>query len=172
MKNQITLAITGHRDIIENKILKEELTYYLENIIEKNLDLEIILLSPLADGADRFVAKLFLELQEDNENLNLVIPMPFTQERYREDFDKVSEQEFLNFLPQSKKYFEVEHKTESGYLDVGRYVVDEADILLALWDGTFNGKVGGTGDIVDYAKKQDVVVVHFLCEREEALLEK
>jgi len=56
--------------------------------------------------------------------------------------------------------------TKSGYLDVGRYVVDESNILLALWDGTFNGKIGGTGDVVNYSKSLGHEVVHILCERE------
>jgi hypothetical protein len=34
-------------------------------------------------------------------------------------------------------------------ITIGIFVVD---ILLALWDGTFNAKSGGTGDIVNYAK--------------------
>ena len=169
MKNKTTLAITGHRDIIGNKALQEKVKNYLENIIEKNIESELVLLSPLADGADRFVAKIFLDLQESNNNLKLIVPLPYNQERYMQDFDEVSTKEFLKFLTKTDSYFEVEHKTKSGYLDVGRYVVDEADILLALWDGTFNGKVGGTGDIVDYAKGQGVEVMHFVCVRKEAL---
>jgi hypothetical protein len=40
---------------------------------------------------------------------------------------------------------------------------------LALWDGTFNAKLGGTGDIVAYARDGGKEVVHFLCEREMSL---
>ncbi len=42
---------------------------------------------------------------------------------------------------------------------------DKSDILLALWDGTFNNKSGGTGDIVQYARERCKKIVHFLCER-------
>ncbi len=34
------------------------------------------------------------------------------------------------------------------YKSVGVYVADKSDILLALWDGTFNNKSGGTGGII------------------------
>ena len=44
-------------------------------------------------------------------------------------------------------------------------MANKSDILLALWDGTFNNKSGGTGDIVNYARGMDKKVVHFLCER-------
>ena len=165
-KQKITLAITGHRDIIETDELKKELNIYLENLISQNLDKEITLLSPLADGADRFVAKLFLEKKKKYKTLSLVVPMPFGEERYMEDFDKDSKEEFLEFLNKADNVFEVEHLTDSEYLDVGRYVVDNSEILLALWDGTFNGKIGGTGNIVEYAKNRGSEVLHFICIRD------
>jgi len=162
---KITLAITGHRDIVETEALKNEVTAYFENIVSQNQEGEIILLSPLADGADRFVAKIFLELKKKYDGLSLVVPMPFGQERYEEDFDESSKEEFLDFLAKADSVFAVKRVTESGYVDVGRYVVDNSDILLALWDGTFNGKAGGTGDVVEYARGR-AKLVHFVCERE------
>ena len=165
-KQTIKLAITGHRDIIETDDLRDELDKYLVDIITKNLEKKIVLLSPLADGADRYVADLFLEKQKEYSHLSLIVPLPFDQEQYMEDFDNDSKENFLNFLEKSDHFFEVEHTTDCGYLDVGRYVVNEADVLLALWDGTFNGKIGGTGDIVEYARKRECDVIHFVCTRE------
>jgi len=37
-----------------------------------------------------------------------------------------------------------------------------ADVLLALWDGTYNGKKGGKSDVVAYAKSQNYRVEHIL----------
>jgi len=164
MKNKTTIAITGHRDMIETEKLKQKVLNFFEEKIEQSS--ELILLSPLADGADRFVAKIFLELQNKYEGLSLIVPMPFGQERYMEDFDDKSKEEFLDFLQKADYVFAVKRVSESGYVDVGRYVVDESDVLLALWDGTYNGKLGGTGDVVEYAKNMDKEVVHFLCKRE------
>jgi uncharacterized phage-like protein YoqJ len=166
LKKKITLAITGHRDMVETEELKKELEDYFEKTIASNKDKEITLLSPLADGADRFVAKIFLEKQKEHENLKLVVPMPFEQERYEKDFDESSKEEFLDFWAKAESVFAVKRVSESGYVDVGRYVVDESDVLLALWDGTFNGKLGGTGDVVEYARHMGKEVVHFVCERE------
>ena len=168
MKKKITIAITGHRDIIETEELRRDVKVYFEKLIEVNKTAEIILLSPLADGADRFVAKIFLEKQKEHQNLKLIVPMPFGQERYEEDFDESSKEEFLDFWQKADSVFPVKRVSDSGYVDVGRYVVDKSDVLLALWDGTFNGKAGGTGDIVTYAKGLGCEVVHFLCARENA----
>jgi len=164
MKKKTTIAITGHRDMIETKELKQKVFNLFEEKIEQSD--ELVLLSPLADGADRFVAKIFLELQKEHNGLSLVVPMPFGQERYMEDFDEKSKEEFLDFLQKADAVFAVKRVSESGYVDVGRYVVDESDVLFALWDGTYNGKLGGTGDVVEYAKSMGKKVVHFLCERE------
>ena len=51
---------------------------------------------------------------------------------------------------------------------MGVYVADKSDTLLALWDGTFNAKSGGTGDIVAYARDEGKEVLYFLCEREKS----
>ena len=92
--------------------------------------------------------------------------MPFNQERYMEDFDSESKEEFLEYLKIANEVFEVENSQGCNYKSVGVYVADKSDILLALWDGTFNAKSGGTGDIVAYAREQGREVVHFLCYRE------
>jgi len=107
MKNKLTLAITGHRDMVETEDLKNEIYAYLEDAIVQNPEKEITLLSPLADGADRFVAEIFLELQQKHKNLSLVVPMPFTQERYMEDFDEASKEEFLELLNKADGSFQV-----------------------------------------------------------------
>jgi len=164
MQNKTTIAITGHRDMIETENLREKVSLFFDRLIEQSQ--EIVLLSPLADGADRFVAEIFLQKQKEHGHLSLIVPMPFDKKRYMEDFDEASKKDFLEFLTKSDEIFEVEHQTKSGYLDVGRYVVDNAEILLALWDGTYNGKIGGTGEVVEYAKSNNHEVVHFLCERE------
>lgn len=39
------------------------------------------------------------------------------------------------------------------YEAVGRHIVERSDLLVALWDGQLNGKRGGTGEIVAYARR-------------------
>jgi len=161
MKNIITVGITGHRDIVETEELKEKIKQLFNNMNHKYE--EIKLLSPLADGADRLVADIYLEIFK--EKSHLVVPMPFDKKRYMEDFDSESKEEFLEYLKIANSLIEVKNTQGYNYKSVGVYVVDESDILLALWDGTFNKKSGGTGDIVQYAKDEGKEVVHFLCDR-------
>ena len=166
MKNKLTLAITGHRDMVETEKLREEVNDFLDTLLQNNLTKEIVLLSPLADGADRFVAELFLAKRATHPNLKLYVPMPFTEQRYLEDFDEVSKEVFLEFLKSAQCSFTVPSKEQqSGYETLGYYVVDNSDILLAIWDKTFNSKKGGTGEVVAYAERQGHKVQVFSCTR-------
>lgn len=161
MKNDLNilkLGITGHRDMVETKDLREGVKEYF---IELNNNYNLELLSPLADGADRFIAKLFLKHTDGK----LIVPMPFSKQRYLEDFSDDSKNEFMRFLEDSENVFEVDKKTENGYLDVGRYVVDNSDILIAVWDFKDIGKVGGSSDIVKYSKGRKPII-EFKCDRE------
>ena len=163
---QTIIGITGHRDIVQTFKLQQDIRQLFSNLYKKSD--EVKLLSPLADGADRLVADIYLEVFK--ERANLIVPMPFNQERYMEDFDTESKKEFLEYLKIAKSVIEVENTQGCNYKSVGVYVADKCDILLALWDGTFNAKSGGTGDIVAYAREQGKDVVHLLCEREGNLL--
>lgn len=163
MKEKITVAITGHRDMVETDALKEEVSAYFDGLLTKSR--ELTLLSPLADGADRFVAEVFLEKQQTHPHLSLVVPMPFSQERYMDDFDTASKQEFLELLAKADGAFQVPSMGDTPYAELGKYLVNVCDELLALWDGTYNGKAGGTGDVVGYAKNMQKSVVHLQCER-------
>ena len=162
MNKTINIAITGHRDIVVTKQLKVDLKSFFKQLKPKYKIVK--LLSPLADGADRLVADIYLEVFQ--KEANLIVPMPFNQKRYMEDFDNESKEEFLEYLKIADKVFEVENTQGCNYKSVGVYVADKSDILLALWDGTFNAKSGGTGDIVAYAREQGREVVHFFCDRE------
>ena len=156
-----TVGITGHRDIVVTDELKKSIKNLFISLSNKND--EVVLLSPLADGADRLVADIYLEVLK--EKAKLIVPMPFDKARYMEDFDAESQEEFEGYLKIAEEVIEVENTQGCNYKSVGVYVADECDVLLALWDGTFNKKSGGTGDIVNYAKDEGKDVVHFLCER-------
>jgi len=118
----IIIGITGHRDIVETKKLKQDITKLFENLQSQNQETK--LLSPLADGADRFVADVYLEVFKDKAKL--VVPMPFDQERYMEDFDSTSKEEFLEYLKMADEVFEVKNSQECHYKSVeGRGVVSQ-----------------------------------------------
>jgi hypothetical protein len=109
------------------------------------------LVSPLAEGADRLVARAALD-----EGYELIVPMPFAQGEYEEDFAGAeSLAEFRDLLAQATARIELdggrgEHEAAS-YEAVGRMVVRNCDLLIALWDGGPGKGRGGTADIVRFA---------------------
>jgi len=163
MNNIITVGITGHRDIVETEELKQKIKQLFVKMYHQNREVKLI--SPLADGADRLVAHIYLKIFK--EKSHLIVPMPFDKERYMEDFDSKSKIEFLNYLKVAKSVIEVENTQGCHYRSLGIYVSDKCNILLALGDGTFNKKSGGTGEIVSYAKETQKEIIYFLCKRKD-----
>lgn len=43
---------------------------------------------------------------------------------------------------------------EQAFFEAGKLIVDQCDLLFAVWDGEKAGGLGGTGDIVDYARQK------------------
>ncbi len=111
-------------------------------------------LSPLAEGADRIVAQEALEL-----GYSLEAPLPFTQREYERDFpDTLAE--FRSFLAQATAVLELDGyrgEAERSYEAVGRFVVRNCDVLIALWDGEKAAR-GGTGEIVRFAAGSGVPI--------------
>jgi hypothetical protein len=52
-------------------------------------------------------------------------------------------------------------KPESAFFAAGRYIVEQCDLLIAVWDGQPSKGLGGTGDVVAYARgvNRQVVVL-------------
>jgi hypothetical protein len=107
--------------------------------------------SPLAEGADRLVAREALRL----EGAELEAVLPLSRAEYMKDFETAeSKGEFTRLEAQARKIVELSsaEAREESYERVGRYVVDHCDVLIAIWDGQESRGQGGTAEIVDYAR--------------------
>jgi hypothetical protein len=102
----------------------------------------------LAVGADQIFARAILSA---DAKLHVVIPCTdyattFTTEgartSYYELFASATSRELLPFPS----------PTEEAFMASGRIVADRSDLLLAVWDGAPAAGLGGTADVVQYAK--------------------
>ena len=156
--NAISIGISGHREIEDERGVLKRLTVVLKQL-SRHYRLDSII-SPLADGADRLVAKILME----QHGARLITPLPVEVNEYREDFTPESKKEFDALLQQSENIFEVsslkEQKRNRCYMKVGERVVEESDLLIALWDGKKANGEGGTGDVVTYARDQGKPILH------------
>jgi hypothetical protein len=112
------------------------------------------LLSPLAEGSDRLVAEEALKA-----GYALYAPLPFSQTEYENDF-KQSVGAFRALLVQAE-VLELDGGraiANESYREVGRFVVRNCDLLIAIWDGDLERGVGGTAEIVRFAVSARVPV--------------
>jgi hypothetical protein len=114
------------------------------------------IVSPLAEGADRMVASEGLALGAE-----LLSPLPFPRLSYRRDFaDPASLAEFDALILRATTAIELDGRYDTeetrkvAYAAVGEFVVDESDVVIALWDGEASGGQGGTAEIVDSARRK------------------
>ena len=154
----MTIAVTGHRDVVINETLLLQLDDFFREMSKKYK--HIILLSALADGADQCVAESALKY----ENIDLHVPLPLIQELYLETID--NKENFYTLAKSAKETFEVPKVFENPYENLGYYLVDNSDVLLSLWDGDYNGKVGGTGEVLKYAKELNKSIIHIDVNRQ------
>ncbi|MDH4462347.1 MAG: hypothetical protein QE277_13055 [Flectobacillus sp.] len=156
------IAITGHRKLLNEREVQENISHCLLGY--KTTYKNVLAISALAAGTDTVFAE---------EALKLDIPvryiLPFELSEYELDFS-ASELSVLHHLlnQHNNEYEELTHLTDDSqdtrneaYLAVGKYLVDECDILVAVWDGKSAQGKGGTGDVVEYAKEsgKEVVII-------------
>lgn len=154
----VRIGVTGHRTLASEQLIRESVKSVLGKL-DKMLGLiphTFIAVSPLAEGADRLVAKEVLEWQasDDKPGLEAVLPLPVDD--YMRDFaSKESKDEFKAFLAKAKSVITLRETTtrEAAYENVGHYVVDNCDFLIAIWNGEPSKGQGGTAEIVEYARK-------------------
>lgn len=107
----------------------------------------------LADGADQLFARAVLSL---GGRLEVVVPAeryleglpPDAQDGYGELMSVATHVERLPFV----------ESTERAHMAGGQAVVDRSDLLVAVWDGAPARGLGGTADIVAYARERGVPV--------------
>jgi tetratricopeptide (TPR) repeat protein len=157
----IVFGVTGHRDIPPTDVpaLTSAVRSIFDGFRERYPSTQLRLLTPLAAGADRIVARAAIAA-----GIPIYVPMPFDEAEYRKDFDAAESAEFDELLAIAKSHFAVGFDGDNDaqnvvgdrtrrarqYALVGKYVAYNAHVLIALWDGSISGPVGGTANIVDY----------------------
>jgi hypothetical protein len=112
----------------------------------------LVAISPLAEGADRLLAEAALE-----QGFSLFCPLPFPRAEYENDFDSdASKAQYRVLLDRAGEQVLALDGTrgeaqDRSYEAVGRFVVRNCDILVAVWDGQPGKGFGGTTDVVRFA---------------------
>ena len=143
------ISVTGHRAIPDDQRLGDAVRQVLLNLVTEHAA-GIRLYSPLAEGADQLVARIVPEF----DTINLTVPLPMAVERYLADFsEEAGRRGFYDLLPVSTDVFRLPEPDEgqTAYLALGAFLVDKSDTVIAIWNGQFNHRKGGTGEVVKSA---------------------
>jgi hypothetical protein len=177
---KVRAALTCFRDEM-NSIARERAVARFYASDDKNACAPLLrIISPLALGADRLVAEEALAL-----GYKLYVPMPFSRAEYEEDFAGTDPAKTPHALPLTaaedldqfrmllaragedwmsldgdydKKKSDRDDQRNRAYEAVGRFVVRNSDIVIAIWNGELAGGRGGTQEVVEYAAKVGVPV--------------
>lgn len=145
----IVLGVTGHRDVPADDVAALEAATHsaLREISGLTPNSPRLLISCLAEGADRIAARCALE---SNWALGVVLPAPV--DVYERDFSTDSSRKEFRALLASAAWVECVSANPSGkpdYPGAGIRVMQQSQLLLAYWDGRYIGLDGGTSYIVD-----------------------
>jgi hypothetical protein len=149
----VKVGITGHQSLADPKgwdWVKVELEALLTKLPEP-----IIGLTCLAVGADSLFAELVLQHQG---SIEAVLPFPGYEAKLQgHDWDK-----HRRLLDRAARVTTLPRQSsdEESYLVAGKNVVDLADLVIAVWDGQPAKGLGGTADIVEYARQRKKALVH------------
>ncbi len=147
------VGITGHQRL-EDASGWDWVKMEMDNFLAK-LRRPLVGITCLAEGADSLFAELVLQ---HGGSLEAVVPFPeyelllpaHQRNRYRALLDAAS---VITVL-------EKRRSKQESYFAAGKKVVDATDLLLAVWDGKPAKGLGGTADIVKYARQELKPVIH------------
>ena len=152
---RIVIGVTGHRKLENQPALTDAVHLAIEKIKQmipslKSTPLSLCVLSPLAEGADRLVAREVLRVP----GAMLEVILPLEKDDYMREFQtKESKEEFEGLLSQASSVRILPNRGSRTevYAQVGCYIVDHCDVLIALWNGKTAAGKGGTQEIVQHA---------------------
>lgn len=192
----LTIGVTGHRDLVadETPALKEKVRGFFRQLAMEFPHLELQLITPLAEGSDRLVTDIAIEM-----GVRLIVPLPMPQADYERDFISPSAiQAFreslqnarvinLRTVPEAKGQPLDEAARNRQYAQLGIFISNHSHILLALWDGKTSTATGGTSAVVNYhltgvmhgysvtddspnllAENENDLVYHIVCSRDRS----
>lgn len=159
----IWIGVTGHLTLQNKIVIQRSIRSVLSelesmiNIKKYKIPWTFVIISPLAEGSDRIVVEEILGWHSEGMQdpvLEVVLPLPL--EDYTHDFKTESSREqFKDLLAKAGSIINLSGgpTREDAYLKAGQYVASRCDVLIAIWDGKKAHGKGGTGEIVEFARK-------------------
>ena len=148
--------LSDHREIIGfsgHQELSAKTRSLVRNALMRELASrqEFLAATSLAAGSDQIFAECVLA---SGNQFVVVIPCQGYEHSFSSE-PEVAKYRELRDLALDTVQLPYPEPSEEAYWSAGKRIVDMADVLIAVWDGRPAGGLGGTADVVDYAKKHD-----------------
>lgn len=154
------IGITGHQ-ILERRLRSKRAPYteaeawnWVETVFADLVSGDEIVVSSLAGGADQRLSRI---ATEHGARLEVVVP----SDGYVETLDRDEQGEYERLLDYAIEVIRLDfaEPSERAFFAAGKCVVDRSDEIVAVWDGQPAEGLGGTGDVVAYARDHGKKVV-------------
>ncbi|TSD66414.1 hypothetical protein FFF34_003145 [Inquilinus sp. KBS0705] len=147
------VGITGHQNLSQYNVV------WIKLEMLKLLDaLPVTLgISNLAAGSDQLFANIIVEKKI---SLKAIIPCSGYEGTFTNDTD-FSNFKYLFNRASEKLVLDFSEPSEMAFFAAGKAVVENCNLLIAIWDGHKAKGLGGTGDVVAYALKRHLSLIHF-----------
>jgi hypothetical protein len=158
---KLTIGVTGHRDLVKDEMpaLRDQVRAFFIDLDNEFPGLELQLISPLAEGSDQLVAEVAVEL-----GLALIVVLPMSQREYEKDFTSPESLQRFRSLLGHAEVIDLPVAEDSSaeaiaspgsardlqYTQMGVFISNHCQVLLALWDGKPGTETGGTAGVVNY----------------------
>ncbi len=144
------IGFTGHRHLQDPEKIREAIGTTLDSL-RSEIPGQLVGYSSVATGADTLFTEEWLA-----SGLPWIALLPRAQEDFKADFtdaDWAKTSALLQKAASVKSLSGIkEADRDLAYLEGGLLVVDEADLMIAVWDGQPSRGIGGTADIVANAR--------------------
>jgi hypothetical protein len=153
VESEIKVGVTGHQN--RAGIDWDWVRSSIKNEIRQSLK-KCIGYSCLATGTDQIFAD---EILKNGGTHHAIIPL----KNYENFFQLGAKEEYLRLLAKSKmeQLDGPQQDTNLAFYKAGQYIVDNVELLIAVWDENSAADFGGTADIVTYAAIKKVSMVQF-----------
>ncbi len=151
------IVVTGHRFISINDKLSNSIRSVLDRMIQEHINTEIQLFSALAEGSDQLVAEIALSFQ----GLKLIVPLPLPEVEYLQGFaSDIGRKSFHELIQSAEKVFTLPKQVDHlmAYESLGNYLLDHCDMMVAIWNGKYSSRKGGTGELVKKARQMGKLI--------------
>jgi hypothetical protein len=153
----LKIGISGKRHInkAENESIGLEIKERIDKLLQQYKVKQFIGYTSMASGADMVFADVVTKIFGQP----IFVVIPFETEEYRNDFTSIEdlnkfdqylkEKNEILILDEDVKDFGEEFKNEK-YFNAGKYIVDNCDEMIFVWDELKSSGKGGTADIMGY----------------------